>query len=170
MVYLIFITTYIIGGYIKPVALANVRTLYQKLIEYKRTDIDIVGVGGVSSGKDAFELILCGAKAVQVGTCHWTEGPICFNRIADELCDIMKTKGYSSIKDFHGKLKPYNKSSATNKVKTPTSTGKHMDNNNEMKTLQSMIFMYQIGLVVLVAILVGVFVSKDKLLDHFCKK
>ena len=56
-----------VGGYIKPVALANVREIYKRLIEYKRTDIDIVGVGGVSSGKDAFELILCGATAVQVG-------------------------------------------------------------------------------------------------------
>ena len=31
---------------------------------YDRTDIDIVGVGGVSTGKDVFELILCGAKVI----------------------------------------------------------------------------------------------------------
>ncbi len=59
----------------------------------------------VQSGKDAFELILCGAKAVQVGTCHRVEGPDCFNRIADELEAIMKQKGYSSIEQFRGKLK-----------------------------------------------------------------
>ena len=34
-----------VGGYIKPVALANVREIYKRLIENKRTDIDIVGVG-----------------------------------------------------------------------------------------------------------------------------
>lgn len=69
--------------------------------------IDVVGVGGVESGVDAFELILCGASAVQVGTCHWNEGPKCFNRICQELRDIMKNKGYSSIDEFRGKLKPW---------------------------------------------------------------
>lgn len=103
------------GGYIKPVALANVRMISQKLIEYNRTDIDVIGVGGVSTGRDAFELILCGAKAVQVGTCHWTEGPVCFERISEELIDIMRTKGYTSIEDFRGKLKAYTKSSSASK-------------------------------------------------------
>ena len=32
-----------------------------------RRSIDIVGVGGVRTGTDAFELILCGASAVQGG-------------------------------------------------------------------------------------------------------
>ena len=108
------------GGYIKPIALANVRMIAQKLIEYNRTDIDIVGVGGVSTGKDAFELILCGAKAVQVGTCHWTEGPACFDRIASELEAIMRKKGYTSIDQFCGKLKDYTKPSK--KTSTTTTT------------------------------------------------
>jgi len=94
------------GGYIKPVVLSNVRSLTQLLKEADREDIDIVGVGGVANGTDAFELILCGAKAVQVATQHWKEGPNCFNRIADELEAIMKAKGYTSIEDFRGKLKP----------------------------------------------------------------
>jgi dihydroorotate dehydrogenase (fumarate) len=95
------------GGFVKQTALANVRQLSLLFAKKGREDIDIVGVGGVSTGKDAFEMILCGAKAVQVGTCHWTEGPSCFARIAKELEDIMKKKGYSSIEDFRGKLKPY---------------------------------------------------------------
>lgn len=97
------------GGYVKQTALANVRQLSQLFEKKGRGDIDIIGAGGVASGKDAFELILCGAKAVQVGTCHWTEGSGCFARIASELEDIMKKKGYSSIEDFRGKLKPYMK-------------------------------------------------------------
>jgi dihydroorotate dehydrogenase (fumarate) len=47
------------GGFVKHTALANVRSLFTALKEVDREDIDIVGVGGVSSGKDAFELILC---------------------------------------------------------------------------------------------------------------
>ena len=50
------------GGFVKQIALANVRQLSQRLAP----EIDIVGVGGVASGMDAFELILCGASAVQV--------------------------------------------------------------------------------------------------------
>lgn len=97
------------GGYVKNTALANVRMLSTILAEKGRQDVDIVGVGGVSSGTDAFELILCGAKAVQVGTCHWNEGASCFGRIAGELEAIMRRKGYTSIEDFRGKLKPYEK-------------------------------------------------------------
>jgi len=97
------------GGYVKQTALANVRQLSLALGAANRSDIDVIGVGGVSSGTDAFELILCGAKAVQVATCHWTEGPGCFARIASELEALMKEKGYRSIEDFRGKLKPFEK-------------------------------------------------------------
>lgn len=55
--------------------------------------IDVVGVGGVSTGEDAFQLLLCGASAVQVATCHWLEGPACFDRIARELQELMAAKG-----------------------------------------------------------------------------
>ena len=96
---------YIAGGYCKNTALANVK----KLSEFLDPSIDIVGVGGVRSGADAFDLILCGAAAVQVGTQHWTEGPQCFDRIAEELEALMKSKGYSSINDFKGKLRNFEK-------------------------------------------------------------
>lgn len=98
------------GGFIKPTALANVRMLSKLLQDKHREDIDIVGVGGVFTGRDAFELILCGAKAVQVGTCHWTEGPQCFSRIAIELKSIMLSKGYRKIEEFRGKLKEFDPS------------------------------------------------------------
>jgi len=98
------------GGYVKQITLSNVRMITKVLEDVGRDDIDVVGVGGVATGKDAFELILCGAKAVQVGTCHWTEGPQCFDRIASELEEIMLKKGYKSIQEFRGKLKPYQKS------------------------------------------------------------
>ena len=93
------------GGWVKPVALANVRQLRQLLDER----LDVVGVGGVRTGRDAFEHILCGASAVQVGTQHWTEGAPCFTRIANELEQLMKDKGYTSLDDFRGKLREYDK-------------------------------------------------------------
>jgi len=96
------------GPAIKYTALANVRKMRQLL----NPKIDIVGVGGVQTGQDAFDMILCGANAVQVGTCHWIEGPKCFQRISDELRIIMTKKGYSSIQDFQGKLKDWSKEGA----------------------------------------------------------
>ena len=97
------------GPAVKHTALANVRMMRILLDD----DIDVIGVGGVRTGADAFELILCGAKAVQVGTCHWSEGPACFDRICKELENIMQEKGYTSIADFYNKLKPWSKEGAS---------------------------------------------------------
>jgi dihydroorotate dehydrogenase (fumarate) len=66
------------GSVVKYVALANVRQLRRRL----DPSIDIVGVGGVATGEDVFNMILCGASAVQTATTHWLEGPSCFERIA----------------------------------------------------------------------------------------
>ena len=90
-----------IGGlFIKPTALANVR-MFHKLLPH----FNLVGCGGVQTGEDAFQHILCGASVVQIGTTLWEEGPACFDRISQELIDIMTKKGYSTIEDFRGKLR-----------------------------------------------------------------
>jgi dihydroorotate dehydrogenase (fumarate) len=96
------------GPAVKYTAMANVRQMRQQL----DSSIDIVGVGGIETGTDVFNFLLCGASAVQVGTCHWKEGPKCFDRICDELKALMKQKGYSQISDFQGKLKPWSKEGA----------------------------------------------------------
>ena len=64
-------------------------------------------------------MILCGAKAVQVGTCHWIEGSSCFDRIAMELEALMISKGYKSIEEFRGKLKPYSNDNVKPAAKPP---------------------------------------------------
>ncbi|HFR3410876.1 TPA: dihydroorotate oxidase [Streptococcus suis] len=88
------------GEYIKPTALANVHAFYQRL----KPEIQIVGTGGVLTGRDAFEHILCGASMVQIGTTLQKEGLVAFDRITQELRDIMAEKGYETIEDFRGKL------------------------------------------------------------------
>lgn len=89
------------GKYIKFTALANVRRFYQ-LFEDK---IQVIGVGGVDCGVDAFEFILAGASAVQIGTAFLQKGPSIFNKVQSELRDIMESKGYKRLSDFRGKLK-----------------------------------------------------------------
>ena len=85
---------------IKPTALANVHAFYQRL----KPEIQIIGTGGVKSGRDAFEHILCGASMVQVGTALQKEGVAIFDRITKELKEIMEEKGYETLEDFRGKL------------------------------------------------------------------
>ncbi len=89
------------GEYIKPIALANVRRFYELL----KGEISTMGVGGIKSGQDAFEFLLAGADAVQVGTTFEKEGVNCFQRINKELEEILNKKGYSSISEVKGKLK-----------------------------------------------------------------
>ncbi|WEV44654.1 dihydroorotate oxidase [Streptococcaceae bacterium ESL0687] len=89
------------GEYIKPTALANVRALKQRL----NPSIEIIGTGGIISGRDAYEHLLCGASMLQVGTQLQKEGLGVFDRLNQELLEILEAKGYESIDDFKGKLK-----------------------------------------------------------------
>lgn len=89
------------GSLIKPVALANVRAFW-KLFEGR---LPIIGVGGIVTGMDAFEHLLCGASAVQIGTVLVEEGLPVFDRLEKELAEILRRKGYESPEACRGKLK-----------------------------------------------------------------
>ena len=89
------------GRIIKPVALANVRAFY-KLFQGR---IPIIGTGGVVDGVDAFEHVLCGASAVQVGTVLVEEGLGAFDRLNNELAAVLARKGYRSLADCRGTVK-----------------------------------------------------------------
>lgn len=88
------------GSHIKPTALANVHK-FSTLCSKK----SIIGCGGITSGIDVFEHILCGARAVQLGSIFAIEGITVFERILKELQGYMDTKGYKSLDDFRGRLK-----------------------------------------------------------------
>lgn len=91
-----------IGGcVIKSIALANVNQFYRLL----GNKLDIIGCGGVFTGRDAYEHILCGAKAIQIGTKYMMDGINCFQRINGELEEIMKERSYTTIEDFRGGLR-----------------------------------------------------------------
>lgn len=89
------------GPMIKATALANVRAMRIRL----NSKIKIIGTGGVVTGRDVYEHVLCGADLVQVGTELWREGPGVFKRLSNELSEIMVTKGYKTLADFRGKLR-----------------------------------------------------------------
>ncbi|XP_044599245.1 dihydroorotate dehydrogenase (quinone), mitochondrial [Cotesia glomerata] len=72
---------------------------------YKRTNgkIPIIGVGGIFSGKDAFDKIKAGASLIQIYTSYAYHGPPIVQKIKKELNDLIVLNRYSSITDAVGK-------------------------------------------------------------------
>jgi dihydroorotate dehydrogenase (NAD+) catalytic subunit len=84
------------GGYsgpaLKPVALAAV------LAARRATQLPIVGMGGVQSGRDALELIACGATHVALGTVLFAD-PDAPARVRAELIDAYERAGFERPDD-----------------------------------------------------------------------
>jgi dihydroorotate dehydrogenase (NAD+) catalytic subunit len=84
------------GPAIRPVA---VRAIYQVHQAFPNTPI--VGMGGVASGRDAFELILAGASAVSVGTATFGN-PNAAMQIKEELSQLLTKNGFNDFRDAIG--------------------------------------------------------------------
>jgi dihydroorotate dehydrogenase (NAD+) catalytic subunit len=84
------------GPAIRPVA---VRAIYQ--VHQTLPEIPIVGMGGVLTGNDAFELVLAGASAISVGTAtfHDPSAPV---RIKRELAESLTAAGFTRFTDAVG--------------------------------------------------------------------
>jgi len=65
--------------------------------------IPIIGVGGVNSGKSAYEKIIAGASLLQLYTSFVYRGPSAAKDIKKELIQILKTEGIKNIKEAIGK-------------------------------------------------------------------
>ena len=84
------------GPAIRPVA---VRAIYQ--VHQAFPNIPIVGMGGVSNGRDAFELVLAGASAVSIGTASFSN-PTAALSIKNELSALLTEKGFNDFRDAIG--------------------------------------------------------------------
>lgn len=84
------------GPAIRPVA---VRAIYQVHAALPATPI--LGMGGVSSGRDALELILAGASGVSIGTASFGN-PTALIKIQNELRDLLAARGFATLKDAIG--------------------------------------------------------------------
>jgi dihydroorotate dehydrogenase (NAD+) catalytic subunit len=84
------------GGYsgpaLKPVALAAV------LAARRATELPIVGMGGVQSGRDALELIACGATHVALGTVLFAD-PDAPQRVRTQLHEEATRAGFTHPED-----------------------------------------------------------------------
>jgi dihydroorotate dehydrogenase (NAD+) catalytic subunit len=87
------------GGYsgpaLKPIALAAVYACR------RATRLPIVGMGGVRTGRDALELVACGATHVALGTVLFAD-PDAPTRVRAELAEAVDAAGFRSVNEAFG--------------------------------------------------------------------
>jgi dihydroorotate dehydrogenase (NAD+) catalytic subunit len=84
------------GPAIHPIA---VRAVYD--CHAAAPDLPILGVGGVSTGDDAVEMMLAGANAVQVGTASFADPRAC-GRVLDEVVEWCQRHDVSTAEELRG--------------------------------------------------------------------
>lgn len=93
------------GPAVKPVALALV---WQAA---RAVDLPVIGMGGISTGRDAAEFLLAGAAAVAVGTATFVD-PLAPVRVIEELEAFLASKGIARAADLVGGAWPERRAGA----------------------------------------------------------
>ncbi len=86
------------GKPLRDISTEFIKRFYKDL----KGKIPIIGVGGIDSGKSAFEKIAAGASAVQLYTGMIYKGPTIVKEIKKGLVDILKEKGFKNIVEAVG--------------------------------------------------------------------
>jgi len=83
------------------------RTLSQTHAFFRESEnlLDVVAVGGINTGRDAYIAHLTGAKAVQVGSALMKEGAGALGRIDRELDSLLAEHGRKSVSEIVGQLR-----------------------------------------------------------------
>lgn len=83
------------GACVKPVAL---RMVYQVA---HAVGIPVIGLGGISSAKDAIEFIMAGASAVEIGTANFID-PAITVKVAQGINEWLDSHNIADVKDIIG--------------------------------------------------------------------
>ncbi|AKN32692.1 diguanylate cyclase [Clostridium carboxidivorans P7] len=83
------------GPAIKPIAL---RMVYEVS---KAVNVPVIGLGGISSWKDAIEFIMAGATAIQVGTANFIKPDICLD-IINGIKSYMEKENIKDLCEIRG--------------------------------------------------------------------
>jgi dihydroorotate dehydrogenase (fumarate) len=83
------------------------RTLSQAHAFFSESEnlLDVVAVGGINTGRDAYVAHLTGAKAVQVGSALMKEGAGALGRIDRELDALLGEHGHKSVSEIVGGIR-----------------------------------------------------------------
>ena len=87
------------GEPIQQISTNMIKKFYKQL----NGKIPIIGVGGVNSGKSAYEKIIAGASLLQLYTGFIYRGPSAAKDIKKELIQILKAEGIKNITEAVGK-------------------------------------------------------------------
>jgi dihydroorotate dehydrogenase (NAD+) catalytic subunit len=83
------------GPMIKPIAVRCVFDIYRAV------KIPIIGLGGISTGADALEMIMAGASLVGMGSAVLYRGMDVFQKVTDEMNDWLLARNLS-LEDIKG--------------------------------------------------------------------
>lgn len=83
------------GPAVFPVALRMVYDVYE------RVKIPVIGIGGISTAEQVIEMMLAGARAVQVGAANLVDPYVC-RRIVETLPETMYAYGISDLGEITG--------------------------------------------------------------------
>jgi dihydroorotate dehydrogenase (NAD+) catalytic subunit len=87
------------GPAIRPLA---VRLVHQTV---QAVDIPVIGIGGISTVRDALEFLIVGASAVQIGTANFVD-PSAAVKIVGDLREHCAKEGVSDINEIIGSFQP----------------------------------------------------------------
>lgn len=93
-----------VGGFSGPAVFpVAVRMVWQVA---NAVNIDVVGMGGISDSDDAVEMMMAGAKAVQMGTAIFTD-PYSPLKVIDGLKQYMIDNNLDSLSEIVGTVQPW---------------------------------------------------------------
>ncbi|MBI5229042.1 dihydroorotate dehydrogenase [Candidatus Micrarchaeota archaeon] len=84
------------GPAIKPIALRCVYQIYEKV------DVPVLGMGGITTGLDAIEMIMAGATAVGMGSAVYYRRINVFAQVCKEMEQWMKAHEVNNIRELIG--------------------------------------------------------------------
>jgi dihydroorotate dehydrogenase (NAD+) catalytic subunit len=84
------------GPAIKPIAVRCVYDIYETV------KIPIIGLGGITYGKDAVEMIMAGAAAIGIGSAIHYRGIDVFKKVCSEIKEFLDKNRYSSLDEIRG--------------------------------------------------------------------
>ena len=85
------------GPCVKPVALRMVHQVA------KAVNIPVIGLGGISSAKDAIEFLMCGATAIEIGTANFLDPAITI-KVCDGINEWLDKHGVADIHEIIGAI------------------------------------------------------------------
>jgi len=83
------------GPAIRPVAVEKI------FKTYKKVKIPIVGMGGARNARDVLELMMAGARVVQIGTWNFRD-PFVYEKLEKELGNLLERLNFKQISDVIG--------------------------------------------------------------------